>query len=110
MIDDGHGQSLSLIDWKTNEIHVVKMYHYQEWPDGGDPKDPFTLFDMIHRLKNMNPYCTVIHGSTGAGRTGTFIALLYLMNHIHSGAEYLNVFNTVLELRKDRKNMVRKAA
>ena len=98
---------ISLIDWNTSRDHMITMFHHLQWPDGADPQDPLTLFEMIHSLRKMNPYCTVVHGCAGAGRTGTFIALLHLMNQIHSRAKHLNVFQTVLELRKDRKFMVR---
>ena len=55
----------------------------------------------------MNPKCTVIHCNDGVGPTGTFIALSQLIDKIHSNAQKLNVFQTVLDLRKERKYMVR---
>ena len=62
--------SFYLIDWNTFQDHEVTMLHHQDWPDGDDPKDPLSVFEMIHSLRILNPYCTVVHGSTGAGRTG----------------------------------------
>jgi protein tyrosine phosphatase len=83
------------------------MLQHLNWSDGTAPKNPLTLFDMVHSLKKMDPDCTVVHGSTGVGRTGTFIALWHLINQIHEQEDFLNVFKTVLNLRKDRKFMVR---
>ena len=45
-------------------------------------------------------------GSAGVGRTGTFIAIDRLLRQLHSGARSLSVFNTVLELRKHRPQLV----
>ena len=67
----------------------------------------------------------LVHGSTGAGRTGTFIALFELMEIFDSrlceykqlessahnktdNAEKMDIFNSVFNLRKQRCEMVRK--
>ena len=66
----------------------------------------------------------LVHGSTGVGRTGTFIALFELMEIFDSrlceykqlessahnktdNAEKLDIFNSVFNLRKQRCEMVR---
>ena len=81
-------QLVNFIDWDTDEEIEVIMYQHLNWPDGEDPKDPYALFEIIHSLKDLNPYCTVVHGCTGSGRTGTFIALIHLINDIHCGSDY----------------------
>lgn len=51
----------------------------------------------------------MVHCSTGGGRTGTFIALSTLLDVIDDPAECvqpLDIFNTVLELRRQRGHMV----
>ena len=55
----------------------------------------------------MNPKCTLVHCNDGVGPTGTFIAISQLIDKIHSNAQKLNVYQTVLDLRKERKYMVR---
>ena len=67
----------------------------------------------------------LVHGSTGVGRTGTFIALFELMEIFDSrlceykqlessahnktdNAEKMDIFNSVFNLRKQRCRMVRK--
>ena len=97
-----------LLDWKNEAQQNVVLWNYLAWPDNGTPNDPWTLIEIIHSLKEMEPNCTVVHCNTGAGRTGTFIALKQLIDKILSKAEHINVFQTVLDLRKDRKFMVRK--
>ena len=83
------------------------MFHHLDWPEYDVPKDHLTLFEIIHSLKKMNSHCTLVHGSGGVGRTGTFIALMLLVDKILSKARYVNVFQTVLDLRSYRKFMVR---
>ena len=82
------------------------MFHYTAWPDHGVPKDPSLLFEICHSLSQLNVNCTVVHCSAGVGRTGVFIALMKLLEVCQSNACYLNVFQTVLDLRKNRKFMV----
>ena len=45
------------------------------------------------------------HLSAGVGRTGTFIALDIMMEQVANG-EAVDVFNTVLSIRKARAHMV----
>ena len=97
-------------DWTENSEHIVTMFHYLDWPENSVPKDPLTLFEIIHSLEKMNSQCTLVHCGGGVGRTGTFIALMLLMDQILSNAKYVNVFQTVLDLRNDRKFMVRNVA
>ena len=84
------------------------MLQHLNWPEGTAPKNALTLFEMVHGLKKIDSDRTVVHGSNGVGRTGTFIALWHLINQIHEDEDFLNVFQTVLNLRKDRKFMVRR--
>ena len=94
------------LDLTTNSEQIVSMFHHLAWQEYGVKKNSFTLFDIIHSLKNMKSNRTLVHGNDGVGRTGVFIALYDLINEIHSKGKYLNVFQTVLDLRKDRKFMV----
>ena len=93
-------------DKNTKVIQEVTMFHYTAWPDHGVPKDPSLLFEICHSLSQLNVNCTVVHCSAGVGRTGVFIALMKLLEVCQSNVCYLNVFQTVLDLRKNRKFMV----
>ena len=84
----------------------MTMFHYTAWPDHGVPKDPTLLFEIIHSLSQSNVNCTLVHCSAGVGRTGVFIALKKIIEVLLSNPCYLNLFETVLDLRKDRKFMV----
>ena len=96
----------SFSDWKTNDEQVLDMYQYLQWPDDDIPKDSLTVFELIHTVKKMNSSCALVHCCAGIDRTGSFIALSRLIDEIHSKPENLNIFDTVLNLKKDRKFMV----
>jgi len=101
-------RKLQIKNWKTNDEQVLNMYQYLQWPDVGIPKDSLTVFELIHTVKKMNSSSAIVHCCAGVDRTGSFIALARLIDEIHSKPEKLNVFDTVLNLRKDRKLMVMK--
>ena len=82
------------------------MFQHITWPDFGIPKDLFSIFELIHVVSQINSNCILVHCSAGVGRTGVFFALAKLIETFHSGAHCLNIFQTVLELRKSRKFMV----
>ena len=83
------------------------MIQYLGWPDNDVPHNAIHLFEIMKMLKEVCPKKTVIHCSSGVGRTGTFIALSRLIDQICNESKYLDVFKTVLRLRGDRKFMVR---
>jgi protein tyrosine phosphatase len=61
----------------------------------------FILY-MFSCSKNVSRYFC---NSAGVGRTGTFIAVDYLLQHIKDHDE-VDIFNFVLEMRNNRLNMV----
>jgi len=87
----------------------VRQYQYLTWPDKNPPRTEI-LYDFIEairknstKLDNRRP--VVVHCSAGIGRTGTFIAVENIIENIHKNMP-IDVFNTVLELRKNRVKMV----
>ena len=50
----------------------------------------------------------LVHCSAGVGRTGTMLALNKITEDIDGGAEDIDIFNTVLNLRSERVLMVQK--
>jgi protein-tyrosine phosphatase len=97
---------------------------YPSWPDFGALEESdlssLMLLMSLSREKNTksdNP--RVIHCSAGVGRTGTFVALEFLIGELQRGAwqgwdkpnssENDPIFNTVNRLRMQRRTMVQSA-
>lgn len=104
-----------------DEEKIIWHFFYPLWPDMGslnsqNVKSVLTLMDLS-RAKNLeeeNP--RIVHCSAGVGRTGTFVALEFLMGELQGGAwegwdqseEKGNdaIYETVNQLRQQRKTMV----
>ncbi|XP_038636399.1 receptor-type tyrosine-protein phosphatase beta isoform X1 [Scyliorhinus canicula] len=89
---------------------IVRHFHYTVWPDHGVPETAQSLIqfvrtvrDYINRTPNSGP--TVIHCSAGVGRTGTFIALDRILQHLES-KDSVDIYGTVYDLRLHRVHMV----
>ena len=89
----------------------VTQYHYTNWPDFGIPSSPEPLVEMTKMLReelSSKGGVGLIHCSAGVGRTGTMLALNKIIEDIDAGAEKVDIFNTVLNLRSERVLMVQK--
>lgn len=110
------------VDGKEEE-KIIWHLLYTEWPDFGVPAvediDEFFKLMDLSKQKNSSPgNPRVVHCSAGVGRSGTFIALDYLMAELDAGAlEQIEsaaapdddndpVFDTVNNLRMQRLSMV----
>ena len=102
---------------RGDETRTIWHYAFLGWPDYGIPigDDRLALFDLIqlsrYSLKTDIP--RIVHCSAGCGRTGTFIALDYLLEELERGSldadlERDPVFETVDYLREKRPMMVQK--
>ena len=92
------------------ERHRVTQYHYTRWPDFGAPKSPKPLVDLVSIVRGeLSPgdVC-LVHCSAGVGRTGTMTALNKIIEDIEGGAQVVDIFKTVLDLRSDRVFMVQR--
>ena len=104
-----------------DEEKPIWHFLYPSWPDFGalDESDlsSLTLLMSLSREKNTNSdNPRVIHCSAGVGRTGTFVALEFLIGDLQRGAwqgwnkaEYDPIYETVNELRMQRRAMVQSA-
>ena len=96
---------------KGNETKQVIQYHYTDWPDFGVPVSPQPLVEMTKMMRgelSTKGGVGLVHCSAGVGRTGTMLALNKIMEDIDGGAEDIDIFNTVLNLRSERVLMVQK--
>nr|XP_034319448.1 receptor-type tyrosine-protein phosphatase alpha [Crassostrea gigas] len=88
--------------------YVVTQFHYTTWPDH-ETLDPLCLVIFHNHVANetvaqgISP--TLVHCSTGTGRTGTYIALDYLYKTGKMSGS-VNVAEYVKTMRENRMNMV----
>ncbi|XP_064605808.1 receptor-type tyrosine-protein phosphatase kappa-like, partial [Liolophura sinensis] len=93
---------------RKTESYTVKQFHFTAWPDHGTPAHAAALLDFRDKV---NGYQTplsgpvVVHCSAGVGRTGTYIALDYLIAQAHDEG-VVDVPACVRQLREQRVNMV----
>ncbi|KAL4233512.1 hypothetical protein ACF0H5_008193 [Mactra antiquata] len=97
-----------------DDVKKVYQFCYLKWPDMGCPDTPDLLIDFVKNVRNYtkgerlaakSPGPTVVHCSAGVGRTGTFIAVDTLLQHIRDHDE-VDIFKLVKEMRNYRLNMV----
>nr|XP_027194856.1 tyrosine-protein phosphatase 10D-like [Dermatophagoides pteronyssinus] len=104
-------------DWTISEFKVmrgdqyriVRHFHFTTWPDFGVPEPPNTLVKFVRsfreRITTDNNKPIVVHCSAGVGRSGTFIALDRILQHIKK-YDTVDIFGIVHEMRKERVWMV----
>jgi protein tyrosine phosphatase len=103
----------------TEESRVVQHFQYTGWPDHGLPESPEAFIFLVGAIStsNVTKGPIVVHCSAGIGRTGTLccvdIITTLLQKSFKDGLnghppEFFSklIFNTILELRKQRAGMV----
>ena len=73
------------------------------------PNDLLGIHNKLRDLDTGNGLSApvIVHCSAGVGRTGTLIGLDKLAREVEGGAEEIDVFKAVYEMREDRCKMVR---
>ncbi|XP_043824074.1 receptor-type tyrosine-protein phosphatase O isoform X2 [Dromiciops gliroides] len=94
----------------ADEMQDVMHFNYTAWPDHGVPTTnaaesimQFVQMVRQHSTKSRGPM--IIHCSAGVGRTGTFIALDRLLQHV-CDHEYVDILGLVSDMRSYRMSMV----
>ncbi|XP_052810712.1 receptor-type tyrosine-protein phosphatase eta-like isoform X2 [Mya arenaria] len=95
------------------ERRSVRQFAYLKWPDMGCPEDPEMLLEFVKSVKEhnkrpggaQNAGPMIVHCSAGVGRTGTFIVVDHVLQHIRDHDE-VDVYKLVLDMRNHRCNMV----
>ncbi|XP_061487825.1 receptor-type tyrosine-protein phosphatase V-like isoform X3 [Rhineura floridana] len=107
-------------EWTTREFKLqheglnmerrVAHLHYTAWPNHDVPESTASIFAFVELVrahmqsaKESGP--TLVHCSAGVGRTGTFIALDWLLQQLKH-EKVVDVFNTIYSLRMNRHRMI----
>ncbi|XP_039996623.1 receptor-type tyrosine-protein phosphatase O isoform X2 [Xiphias gladius] len=94
----------------ADETQDVLHLNYTSWPDHGVPtvnaiESILQFVHIVRQQANRIKDPIVVHCSAGVGRTGTFIALDRLMQHIREH-EFADILGMVSEMRSHRLSMV----
>nr|KAG5687396.1 hypothetical protein BaRGS_021609 [Batillaria attramentaria] len=96
---------------ENQEERKVTQYFIPGWEDYGANLSPDDLLDFIKMVRQearstQGPI--TVHCSAGVGRTGTFIALDFLMQFVddHDLDAEVDIYNLVLNMRHNRPHMV----
>ncbi|KAL8777990.1 MAG: hypothetical protein Q9213_007616 [Squamulea squamosa] len=100
-----------------DDSKVIWHFLFSAWPDFEVPQneDRAALFELLKLSAQKNPDQSnprIIHCSAGVGRSGSFIALEYLLDQIETGAiaDIMNdedlIYDVVNRLREQRMMMV----
>ncbi|GCB72894.1 hypothetical protein scyTo_0002240, partial [Scyliorhinus torazame] len=107
-------------DWTIRELKIEKygdymmvtQFNFTSWPEHGVPEisAPLIHFVKLIRANRANDNTPiVVHCSAGVGRTGVFIALDHLLQHVNHH-DFVDIFGFVAELRSERMCMVQNLA
>ncbi|ELT95888.1 hypothetical protein CAPTEDRAFT_120303, partial [Capitella teleta] len=88
---------------------TIQQFHFLKWPDFDCPDNTQMLLNFVDVVRgNIRPSMSgpvIVHCSAGVGRTGTFICVDRLLQHVKDH-NTIDVFGTVLEMRNYRCNMI----
>nr|XP_039255677.1 receptor-type tyrosine-protein phosphatase epsilon-like [Styela clava] len=91
------------------EIKQVMQYQYKGWSVSNCPSDPTGVLDLINimtdRVRSLNNATVIVHCSDGAGRTGTFCAIVNLIERLKCENK-IDVFREAKDLRDSRAGMI----
>ncbi|XP_076804805.1 receptor-type tyrosine-protein phosphatase beta-like [Clavelina lepadiformis] len=94
---------------RGEETRYISQIHYTSWPDHGVPEVTQNVLEFVKYFQEVfeaNPVQpTIVHCSAGVGRTGTFIAMDRLLQHMKDH-DYVDIFGIVHEMRMCRGAMV----
>ncbi|XP_075066960.1 receptor-type tyrosine-protein phosphatase O isoform X2 [Mixophyes fleayi] len=94
----------------ADDVQHIMHFNFTAWPDHGVPaasaaESILQFVYMVRQKASKTKGPITVHCSAGVGRTGTFIALDRLMQHIRDH-EFVDVLGLVGELRSYRMSMV----
>ncbi|XP_028728862.1 phosphatidylinositol phosphatase PTPRQ [Peromyscus leucopus] len=108
------------IDWTIRDLKIerhgdcmtVRQCNFTGWPEHGVPENTTPLIHFVKLVRTSRAHDTtpmVVHCSAGVGRTGVFIALDHLTQHINDH-DFVDIYGLVAELRSERMCMVQNLA
>ncbi|XP_046345015.2 uncharacterized protein LOC124125703 isoform X4 [Haliotis rufescens] len=100
-------RELQVTETKTNTSRCFDHFHFTTWPDHGTPEETaLTEFLwLVRTAPTIQHEALLVHCSAGVGRTGTYIAVDYLLDQALA-EDRVDVFGCVSRMRDQRKGMI----
>uniref|UniRef100_A0A8D0GQE2 Phosphatidylinositol phosphatase PTPRQ n=1 Tax=Sphenodon punctatus TaxID=8508 RepID=A0A8D0GQE2_SPHPU len=104
------------IDWTIRDLKIerhgdcmmVRQCNFTTWPEHGVPETTASLIHFVKLIRASRAHDNtpmVVHCSAGVGRTGIYVALDHLTQHINHH-DFVDIYGLVAELRSERMCMV----
>ncbi|KAL3867962.1 hypothetical protein ACJMK2_040804, partial [Sinanodonta woodiana] len=95
---------------EEEKSRMIKQFHFTTWPDKSVPRYSSTIVHFRHKINTTEDEGNfsgplVVHCSAGVGRTGTFIAIDFLVNQAQAQGT-VNVTSCLETLRNQRVLMI----
>ncbi|XP_028601411.2 phosphatidylinositol phosphatase PTPRQ isoform X2 [Podarcis muralis] len=108
------------LDWTIRDLKIerhgdcmmVRQCNFTAWPEHGVPETTASLVHFVKLIRASRAHDStpiVVHCSAGVGRTGVYIALDHLTQHINDH-DFVDIYGLVAELRSERMCMVQNLA
>ncbi|KAG2460313.1 PTPRQ phosphatase, partial [Polypterus senegalus] len=97
---------------KHGDYMVVRHFNFTSWPEHGVPESSTAIIHFVKLIRAIRAHentTIAVHCSAGVGRTGVFIALDHLLQHV-SDHDFVDIYGLVAELRRERMCMVQNLA
>ncbi|KAM6288701.1 phosphatidylinositol phosphatase PTPRQ [Spheniscus humboldti] len=108
------------IDWIIRDLKIerhgdcmmVRQCNFTSWPEHGVPETTAPIIHFVKLIRASRAHDNtpmVVHCSAGVGRTGVYIALDHLTQHVNDH-DFVDIYGLVAELRSERMCMVQNLA
>ncbi|KAH7723191.1 Protein-tyrosine phosphatase containing protein [Aphelenchoides avenae] len=90
--------------WKLNnkeQSREIKHFQWMDWPDRGVPPCKLTAMVLLSSVRGARKPI-IVHCSAGIGRTGSIVAIEYVLERLQSGIPCEAMDEIVKELRNQR--------
>ncbi|GMS99833.1 hypothetical protein PENTCL1PPCAC_22008, partial [Pristionchus entomophagus] len=106
---DGHFiNSILTVDIPDKQSRIVYHHQWKNWPDRGVPLTALAGLRVLRHARTTK--CpTIIHCSAGVGRTGTLVAIEYMLQTIINGDGPYDMREMVKALRNQRAHAIQTA-
>ncbi|XP_064306250.1 phosphatidylinositol phosphatase PTPRQ isoform X2 [Phalacrocorax carbo] len=108
------------MDWTIRDLKIerhgdcmmVRQCNFTSWPEHGVPETTAPIIHFVKLIRASRAHDNtpmVVHCSAGVGRTGVYIALDHLTQHLNDH-DFVDIYGLVAELRSERMCMVQNLA